>query len=121
MAEKGPEWTPGPWRVQEPADDYTHIVLGPSGYFVTSLAQLEGNPTKANARLIAAAPSLWHACVGLLESLEDAARNNPEAWLEFISEIAPDIPLAMAAASAAIQKAIGEYKARPVVDFKEIH
>lgn len=35
---------------------------------------------------------LFHALTGVLESLNDAKRNNPEAYAEFINEVAIDLP-----------------------------
>ena len=50
--------TPGPWAYQENADDYTHIVRTPGERFLCQLSQDASGTAKANARLIAAAPSM---------------------------------------------------------------
>lgn len=65
MSEKqGP--TPGPWRYQEQADTYTHIVRGPNNVFITQLGQDTSGRAEADARLIAAGPALLAACKAAL-------------------------------------------------------
>jgi hypothetical protein len=53
--------TPGPWRYQERADAYTHIVRAEGERFICQLAQDKSGEAEANARLIAAAPDMLKA------------------------------------------------------------
>ncbi len=50
--------TPGPWHYQEDSDKYTHIVRADGNLFLCQLAQTTTGESKANARLIAAAPEM---------------------------------------------------------------
>jgi hypothetical protein len=54
-----PKWTPGPWRYQEDADAYTHIVRAGESRFMCQMTQETSGLAEANARLIAAAPELY--------------------------------------------------------------
>ena len=79
--------TPGPWTVlpEELDRDYIRIrgtvlggrykianVLHPSGRNLSKeLQKREAEETRANARLIAAAPKLLEACEALLDGLDD--------------------------------------------------
>ncbi len=60
--------TPGPWYYQEESDAYTHIVRGPGGYFIHQGPQFTSGESKANARLIAAAPDLLEAVEAVVEN-----------------------------------------------------
>jgi hypothetical protein len=55
------EHTPGPWKVQENADAYTHIVRSKTNAYICGCGQGSDGEDKANARLIAAAPELLEA------------------------------------------------------------
>jgi hypothetical protein len=67
--------TPGPWHYQENSDAYTHIVRGPSGYFVHQGSQHTDGVSKANALLIAAAPELLEACLEMVTAVEMEGAN----------------------------------------------
>lgn len=54
------ECTPGPWAYQEGADAYTHIVRATGNLFLCQLPQDTTGRAEANARLIAAAPTMYH-------------------------------------------------------------
>lgn len=66
------EHTPGPWRYQEGADRYTHIVRADGNRFVYQGAQ--NDEGRANAHLIAAAPDLYAVALRL-EVAEIASAN----------------------------------------------
>jgi hypothetical protein len=63
--------TPGPWRYQEGADKYTHIVRAGENRFVCQ--QPQNDEGRANARLIAAAPDLLAALQEMVDCYESAA------------------------------------------------
>ncbi len=74
MEESGKEkWTPGPWSVQPNAHDVPCIVQGPN-YRVAVAHRQENRPNEAtaaaNARLIAAAPSLHAALTAAVEIID---------------------------------------------------
>lgn len=64
-------FTPGPWHYQEGADCYTHIVRDPKSHqIVVSAPQNTSSTTEANARLCAAAPTLYSALEYLIQRID---------------------------------------------------
>lgn len=102
----GPKWTPGPWRYQEKSDAYTHIVRGPNGRFMIQFSQDPRGESEANARLTAAAPELYAACVAL--QMEAAARGcglriADEAIAKALGQSALDQPQSPVAPATAVR------------------
>ena len=95
-----PEWTPGPWVVDDPARPWN--VRGPKGLVARMVyeraSDREGN---ANARLIAAAPNLYAA----LEAINARLSANPERTLDGAIR---DMDWCAAEARAALAKARGQ-------------
>jgi hypothetical protein len=72
--------TPRPWLYQENADAYTHIIRGPSNYFITQLGQDSSGRTKADAQLIVSAVNSYDDLLRLLRWCVDTLRvRSPEA------------------------------------------
>ena len=72
-------WTPGPWNVG----------LDGSIYGSDGLVLLHSTLRTVRGELIlaAAAPELYEALEEIVEALDDAYQANPEAYIEFFSEI----------------------------------
>ena len=87
------DFTPGPWRIGTPPPNGEQTIGTTQGLMVAVATTGASVPTKANARLIAAAPDL-------LEALIELADCGAEAWGE-------DRPC-VKWARAAIAKATGE-------------
>ncbi len=87
------DFTPGPWRIGTPPPNGEQTIGTTQGLMVAVATTGASVPTKANARLIAAAPDL-------LEALIELADCGAEAW----GEDRPCVKLARAA----IAKATGE-------------
>lgn len=69
--------TRGPWEVRENSDSDVFIMAGDD-----LIAEVEGNwpePSRANGRLIAAAPDLLEACEAVLS--DTTAEGSPEKFL----------------------------------------
>ena len=68
-------FTPGPWKVIKPghghASEYRCVQIGSDDSYTT----LEMLPR--DARLIAAAPDLFETCLGLIRSIDGAAKVSP--------------------------------------------
>lgn len=91
--------TPGPWKVSKPTGNY---IDAPTG---GSIAALTYGATKADARLIAAAPELLAALADLVRVWDE--NNGPDPIPEFTESGAPRNAL-IEKARAAITKAKGE-------------
>jgi hypothetical protein len=67
--------TNGPWFVQPKSDVYTNIIRPESNYgsIIASCPQSSTDETKANARLIAAAPDLLNALEQMMISLNKSS------------------------------------------------
>lgn len=85
--------TPGPWYAAD--DDHCHIRRESDDAAIAQVFEDDGHcdpvhclplPSKANARLIAAAPELLEALKGLRESHPMRGENRSEAW-ERIAEL----------------------------------
>jgi hypothetical protein len=70
-------WTPGPWPVDQSGDGKRYIigkglVEGPNGYEVAEVYADDAPyaETRANARLIAAAPDLYEALEAILQTVD---------------------------------------------------
>jgi hypothetical protein len=84
--------TPGPWKYQEGADVYTHIIRGPNAEIVAQLSQDSSGRSEANARLIAALRTALDESVklqshyALLLNMHDGGKRlqftSPEKWIE---------------------------------------
>lgn len=84
--------TPVPWKYQEGADAYTHIVRGPNNEIVAQLSQDSTGRSEANARLIAALRTALEESVklqshyALLLNMHDSGErlqfSSPEKWIE---------------------------------------
>jgi hypothetical protein len=82
-----PKWTPGPWKVQRSRNQQNWEIRGPEDcieatIYISSIASEEDLCiTEANARLVAAAPTLFAACKWALDILtEDCA--DEQCWTE---------------------------------------
>jgi hypothetical protein len=65
------QFTPGPWSIEDETHDTFMCIKGEHEY-VCTMDQQKGPEQTANARLIAAAPSLYEALVLLVAHTEDA-------------------------------------------------
>lgn len=84
--------TPGPWEIVTDSEDPDYVVVdGPCGIEVADCCTANGEPDNAvvmaNARLIAAAPTMKDALLRIRKALnqnpkaaEDALRDDPQAW-----------------------------------------
>ena len=63
--------SPGPWRIGAPARGYAHSVLSDNDEVVADVPESNfvAIDDRANAMLIAAAPALYDACVGMFAML----------------------------------------------------
>ena len=113
----GVKHTPGPWAVEDPMDHCLTIVANPEApvYDWKWIAtcdwpdednhDLTAREVKANARLMAAAPELLEAGVGLLAAYRSAVRTYGDEALDLIA----DHPASWASImEAAIARARGE-------------
>lgn len=69
-------FTSGPWNVERPYGEPGLYVAGPDTSLVAKLYE-PSSFADANARLIAAAPSLYEALVGLIDVFEGYPTNSP--------------------------------------------
>lgn len=93
--------TPGPWRYQEGADAYTHIVRASGNRFLCQLAQDTSGVAEADARLISAAPDLLAAAQTVLAGLNariDAAPSTAKPVFNGIADLHDAIGKATGAA-----------------------
>ena len=100
--------TPGPWKVEYASANASHEIRGPSreGIAYTGAWRTEHREEQlANARLIAAAPDLLHACHKALSTLPDLY--DPLRMSEEDHQRAADLADAL---NAAIYKASAEEK-----------
>ena len=93
------DFTPGPWRIGTPPPNGEQTIGTTQGLMVAVATTGASVPTKANARLIAAAPDLLEALQALVnQSLQRGVPTDPGH---------PD-RIALALAESAISKATGE-------------
>lgn len=65
--------TKGPWKYQEESDAYTHIVRAKNNYMICHLLQDSSGTTEANARLIAAAPTMYETLKNIVKVPDNIA------------------------------------------------
>ena len=86
---KQTEHTPGPWQVETERGILDITAAGAGNIAMVSRSQLAGD-SDANARLIAAAPSLLEACAALLECdtpTEDMGGDwGTSEWCEWVGQ-----------------------------------
>lgn len=103
--------TPGPWAViPNTKTGEIFITSETARRGVCQIVSWERSPwapeTRANTRLIVAAPDLLKSLKKLIDAFQLAYDRNPEACMEFMNEVAdPDMNYARIAAMEAIAKA----------------
>ena len=117
MAARAPQFTPGPWSVRDMpwATGTKHYIDAGGGVVATTLSRQSVNPADkaqvlANARLIAAAPELYEALIGLLPIVFTGSPTNEQniAHWERERDLGNGQAPAVLAAYAALAKARGE-------------
>jgi hypothetical protein len=88
--------TPGPWRLGKQGKTNRHINAGAWSSFVKVVTIMEGDsePNKqgmANATLIAAAPDMFEALVGLIRRFDTGEEDTNPEWIEARRAIAKAI------------------------------
>lgn len=105
------DFTPGPWKIGAHPPNGEQTIGTPKGLMVAVATTGAGVPTKANARLIAAAPELLEALQGALLLIEEQVMKLEWEFgecreIEAIEKDG-DLPAAVINARAAIAKATG--------------
>lgn len=90
-----PAFTPGPWQAMNPYqwDCIIGDIDGPDNgdmhYKIVTDLTVDGPSARADARLIAAAPSLYYALLRALPHVEHAYHTNPDAdgsmWADVVA------------------------------------
>jgi hypothetical protein len=78
----GQQYTPGPWTTTQAGNDYEEITADGGRVIATTSTDDDKGEQKANARLIAAAPELVEALLGLSQGWGD--------WCECIDPKQPN-------------------------------
>ena len=83
---EGLNYKKGPWKYQEGADVYTHIVRTKDNAFICQLSQNSSGESEATARLMAAAPEMIESLIAAFLGEVTASDDIRYKWQKIIEK-----------------------------------